>query len=65
MRRVVVDTDTGVDDALALMLLAADPLANFIEHNLRFRPFRIKKVHWIGRGSWARGWAWARSRHRR
>ncbi|EYT57866.1 nucleoside hydrolase [Microbacterium sp. UCD-TDU] len=25
MRRVVVDTDTGVDDALALMLLAADP----------------------------------------
>lgn len=25
MRKVVVDTDTGVDDALALMLLAADP----------------------------------------
>ena len=24
-RKVVVDTDTGVDDALALMLLAADP----------------------------------------
>ena len=25
MRKVIVDTDTGVDDALALMLLAADP----------------------------------------
>lgn len=25
MRKVVVDTDTGVDDALALILLAADP----------------------------------------
>ncbi|MDZ8275354.1 nucleoside hydrolase [Microbacterium aquimaris] len=25
MKRVIVDTDTGVDDALALMLLAADP----------------------------------------
>ncbi|MGC5076882.1 nucleoside hydrolase [Agrococcus sp. DT81.2] len=25
MRKVIVDTDTGVDDALALMILAADP----------------------------------------
>jgi len=25
MRKVIVDTDTGVDDALAMMLLAADP----------------------------------------
>ncbi|WP_324650295.1 nucleoside hydrolase [Georgenia sp. H159] len=30
MRKVVVDTDTGVDDALALMLLAADPTVEIL-----------------------------------